>query len=30
MNIFEDNFEAIQDELDEVEEFFKENGETEG
>ena len=29
MNIFEDNFEAIQDELDEVEEFFKENGETE-
>ena len=30
MNIFEDNFEAIQDKLDEVEEFFKENGETEG
>ena len=30
MNIFEDNFEAIQDELDEVEDISKENGETEG
>ena len=30
MNIFEDNFEAIRDELDEVEDFSKENGETEG